>query len=142
MEDLNWNKNYSVGVFEIDVEHKVFLIIIKKINKAFEKQLNLDFQKKLLEELYKYADFHFQSEENIMLMCAYPGYESHRKQHEELMQSLSEIINFMDIKMIDKKQLIDFLIQWFKEHTTSTDLELGTYLLENNCYDLLTEFKR
>ena len=141
MENLNWKKNYSVGVFEIDAEHKVFLKTIKKIHNAFEKRLSTDIQKRLLEELYKYADFHFHSEENVMLMCNYPDYESHKMQHNGLMQTLADTINFLDIDKIDKKQLIEFLIQWFKEHTTSTDLELGTYLLETNNDEMLTDFE-
>lgn len=140
MENLNWKQIYSVGVFEIDAEHKIFLKTIKKIYNAFERQHSLNIQKRLLEELYKYADFHFQSEENVMLMCDYPHYGSHKKEHNELMQILADTINFMDIEKINKNQLIEFLIRWFKEHTTSTDLELGTFLKEHKSDNLITDF--
>ena len=51
MKDLSWKDDYSVGVFEIDAEHKIFLKTIKKIHNAFENQLNEEIQKSLLEEL-------------------------------------------------------------------------------------------
>ena len=131
MKKLNWKKEYSIGVFEIDAEHKIFLRTIKKIQKAFKIGMDKEILKRLLEELYKYADFHFTSEENVMLVNKYPEYESHKKQHDELIQTLANTINFFDIERIDKKQLNDFLIEWFVEHTTTIDLKLGKYLQTN-----------
>ncbi len=141
METLNWKKEYSVGIFEIDAEHKIFLKTIKKIHNAFEKHIELDIQKRLLTELYKYADFHFTSEENVMLMCNYPDFEAHLNQHVELMQKLADIVNFNDISKINEVGLVDFLVKWFKEHTTSTDLKLGKFLQESNSEYLLAEFE-
>jgi hemerythrin len=140
MKSLNWKKEYSVGVFEIDAEHKIFLKTIKKIYNAFESGMNGDMLIRLLEELYKYADFHFTSEENVMLMNEYPDYESHKKLHDELIQTLSNTINFFDVDEIDKTKLIEFLIQWFKEHTTSIDLNLGKFLQNKKGNHLLAHF--
>ncbi|MCG6188887.1 bacteriohemerythrin [Maribellus maritimus] len=140
MKDLNWKNQYSVGVFEIDAEHRIFLKTIKKIYHAFESEMDDEIIKLLLEELYKYADFHFTSEENVMLMNDYPDYKSHKKQHDELIQTLANTINFLDVKKIDKEQLIRFLIQWFKEHTASIDLKLGTYLKESKASHLLENY--
>lgn len=140
MRSLNWKKEYSVGVFEIDAEHKIFLKTIKKIHNAFESGMNGDMLIRLLEELYKYADFHFTSEENVMLLNEYPDYESHKKLHDELIQTLSNTINFFDVDEIDKTRLIEFLIQWFKEHTTSIDLNLGIFLQNREGSHLLAYF--
>ena len=131
MESLNWKKEYSVGVFEIDAEHKIFLKTIKKIYFAFESGLSGEMLIRLLEELYKYADFHFTSEENVMLMNQYPDYTNHKKQHDELIQTLSNTINFFSIDEINQTQLMEFLIRWFKDHTTSIDLDLGIFLQNN-----------
>jgi len=68
MKGLDWKKKYSAGVFEIDAEYKIFLKSIEKIHNAFETNLNSDMLIRLLEELYKYADFYFASEENMMLV--------------------------------------------------------------------------
>ena len=140
MMNLDWKNNYSIHIFEIDAEHKVFLKTIKKINNAFENNLDTEIKNRLLSELYKYADFHFTSEENVMLFCDYPEYETHRKQHIDLMQKLADIINFTDIEKINTVQLIEFLVSWFKEHTTSSDLRFGTYLHETNKDYALTDF--
>ena len=140
MENLNWKNKYSVGVFEIDAEHKIFLKTIKKIHHAFESGMSGEMLIRLLEELYKYADFHFTSEENVMLMNEYPDYESHKKQHDELMQTLSNTINFFNTDNIDKLKLIEFLVRWFKEHTTSVDLNLGIFLQNKKSSHLLANF--
>jgi len=139
MENLNWKKEYSIGVFEIDAEHKIFLKIIKKIYHAFEIGMKEELLIRLMEELYKYADFHFTSEENVMVINKYPDYESHKKMHEELMQTLSNTINFFNVDEVDKTQLVEFLIRWFREHTTSIDINLGIFLQNNKNTLLLSK---
>lgn len=125
---LIWKKEYEIGDYEIDTEHQIFLKIITKINREFEDDIEIEYKLLLLRELYKYADFHFTSEENRMILYNYPDYNMHKKGHEALLTELSEQIGFFDLKYIDKNKLIDFLFNWFIHHTTSLDLKLGDYL--------------
>lgn len=125
---LIWRKEYEIGNYEIDSEHQIFLKIVTKINREFEDNLEIEYKLLLLNELYKYADFHFTSEENSMIFYKYPDYKSHKKVHETLLTDLSEQIGFFNFKHIDKNKLIDFLFNWFIHHTTSLDLKFGEYL--------------
>jgi len=129
--ELIWKKEYEVGDYEIDAEHQIFLKIIFKINKEFEDDFDNEYEVLLLNELYKYADFHFTSEENRMRLFKYPDYESHKKEHKKLLIELSEKISFFNLKFIEKNKLVEFLYYWFINHTSDLDLKFGIYLNKN-----------
>jgi hemerythrin len=132
MEDsVTWKKEYEIGIPEIDSEHQVFVSIIQKINEAYSINGNRNYMTRLITELYKYADFHFISEENIMFYHHYSDYINHKKEHKALLYRLSEIIGVFETKLIDRQELISFLLDWFKEHTTKTDKKLAVFLKAN-----------
>jgi hemerythrin len=78
----------------------------------------------------KYADFHFTSEENIMIREEYPDYQWHKRIHERLKIELRDKIHIMKYEFIDFELLLQFLIAWFKGHTTEEDKRLGTFILQ------------
>lgn len=127
-QELIWKKEYEIGDYEIDREHQIFLSLIKKIERSFSDKLSNEYTILLIKELYKYADFHFESEQNRMLFTNYPNYETHKLEHDKLLGELNEKIKFFDLKYIDKEKLIDFLFEWFINHTTKSDLLFGDYL--------------
>lgn len=126
--NLNWKKEYEIGIYEIDAEHQVFLKIINKLSDAFNENLKKDNVKLYIMELYKYTDFHFTSEENIMIKYDYPDYQRHKNEHEKLLMKLKELIVSYQNDFLDKEELLSFLIHWFKEHTTKIDKKMGNYL--------------
>ena len=129
MEDIiSWKKEYETGIHEIDSEHQIFVSIIQKINTAYFNNYNEEYIIRLIKELYKYADFHFISEENIMIFNNYSDYENHKKEHNSLLYRLTEIIGAFESEFIDPSELINFLINWFQEHTTKTDMKLSGFL--------------
>ncbi|MHA7110297.1 bacteriohemerythrin [Sunxiuqinia elliptica] len=127
-KQFSWKKKYEIGIPEIDSEHQIFLKTIQKLFEAYQKEEDKGILSGLFLELYKYADFHFISEENIMLINGYPEYAVHKKEHHNLLQKLAGIINTFDTKYIDKDQLFEFLLEWFTIHTTNSDRKLGAYL--------------
>jgi hypothetical protein len=67
---LDWRDEYNVGVREIDFQHKKFFKLIRKMSDlhlkgsgSTDEAADLD---RLLNKLLKYAEFHFQSEEELM----------------------------------------------------------------------------
>lgn len=127
-EIITWKKEYEVGILEIDAEHRVFVKTIQKINDAYVNNYDKKYIGSLIRELYKYVDFHFLSEENIMLHMKYPEYAAHKQEHLILLEKLTEIIGSFDIEFIDRKELIAFLIKWFYEHTVRIDQKFARFL--------------
>ena len=125
---IEWDDKYSVGHERIDHEHQVFLDLIINASRADEEQLPREKVLRLLNEIKKYAEFHFYSEENIMLDNGYPGYESHRQEHIMLLCNLDNKFHNYRFGLTSLTELVEFMFEWFALHTTYSDKKLAAYI--------------
>lgn len=127
MERVEWNEAYEVGHIDIDTEHKMFVRIIQKIQDAAANSdvINAKHLERLIEELMKYTEFHFYSEENIMFEIDYPDLLNHKHQHEKLLTDLRNLIFTFEMNRDDLAELVKFLTDWFIHHTTKEDRKLA-----------------
>ena len=128
MEKIEWLDEYNVGNISIDNEHEVFVQIIQKINQAHNEKMNQKYLGRLIDELFKYATFHFCSEENIMYFSNYPDIDFHIEEHQKLIFQLSEITPVIANHQSNIDDLIKFLMKWFVQHTVQEDKKLSKYL--------------
>lgn len=126
--DILWRKHFAVGHPDVDRSHQVLLDLIRNISLTSERQEPKAWCLRLLRELRKYADFHFFSEENLMLKSGYPDYLEHQRVHTELLTSLDERIEAYAIDQINLEAVVVFLFDWFVMHTTKEDKKLGKFL--------------
>lgn len=120
--DIEWNREYETGVAEIDLQHRYFLSLIGRIESELRGTDDPAYRKRLIEELHRYAKFHFVSEENIMYKLGYPELEKHRKHHIDLLDKLSNRSMSQDTG-----SLVAFLITWFRHHTVEEDRLIGVF---------------
>ncbi len=128
MIKIKWDYKYEIGNERIDHEHRVFLGLIKKAAIASDQGADKDRVLRLLVEILKYADFHFYSEENIMLDVAYPDYDSHHQAHQQLLGALDEMYQSYRLDVIKLIDVVEFLMDWFSIHTTQVDKKIAQYL--------------
>ena len=127
MSLIEWNAKYEVGDYEIDSAHKIFVKIIQKLNTANSRG-DRQLVELLFVELLKYAEYHFCSEENIMLINKYPDLLNHKKEHEKLLAELRNRVFSLKYEYIDYDKLEKFLLGWFTKHTSAEDLKLASFL--------------
>ena len=128
MNIVSWKESYTVGNEQIDHEHMVFIDIIGRVHEAVIKGKSIDDLKRILDELEKYASFHFTSEENIMIDNSFPDVVEHKNEHEKLLTALNDKTTEIIRGGEDPTHLVSFLIDWFVHHTTSLDLQLSKHL--------------
>lgn len=126
--DIRWDKKYSIGHERIDHEHQVFLDLIHNVALAGEVDTPREEILRLLTELKLYAEFHFFSEENIMLNVKYPDYEKHRNTHELLLANLEIKRHEYILNDTNLSELVTFLFDWFVLHTTIEDKKIAAYI--------------
>ena len=119
---IEWDDKYSVCVSIIDEEHKKFIEIINKAIMLEQYSGNPKEITEVLNEMNKYADTHFATEEAYMVRFNYPDYENHRKEH----QAFSiETMAFLDKITDNNRQLIceilEHLKSWLVNHVQGTD---------------------
>ena len=138
MVKIEWDQKYEVGNFEIDSEHKIFIRIMQKIVCSINQKKNHKHTERLLNEMYKYADFHFYSEETVMAAINYPGVAGHKKEHVKLLSELKNMISLVenDDNFGHMSDFIVFLANWFFDHTANVDKKLADYLKKNKRYYL------
>jgi hemerythrin len=83
---------------------------------------------RLLTEVRKYAEFHFYSEENIMLDAEYPEYAKHKEEHEVLLANLDYHFHQYRLGASNLDEVVDFMFNWFALHTTGSDKKLAGYI--------------
>jgi len=128
MIDITWDKKFAVGHERIDQEHKIFLGLIKSVSSAADEDVPKEKILRILVEIQKYADFHFYSEENIMINSASPEYDEHKKEHMALLARLDGQIHDYREGVSNLNELVEFIFQWFAFHTTGIDKRLATHV--------------
>ena len=88
---IEWSDRLSVGIVQIDNEHKRLLVLLNELNSAVEGGVGQGVLGGVLEGLIHYASYHFSHEEELFQRSNYPGYERHRQQHVALGAKVTEI---------------------------------------------------
>lgn len=131
MRDIVWGEILSVGVEEIDEDHRKLLNIFNVLSRSVMEGESSDYLAAVLEELINCTVWHFSHEERLMLKYRYAGIEEHKAVHRELIKSARELQQ--EILQADKRvaeEQIEFLERWLTEHIFTADLRLGSYLSE------------
>ena len=131
MKDLLWDNTLSVQVQEIDDDHRKLVDLFNLLNHAVREEEPEELVEVLLEELISCTDCHFKHEERLMLKYRYDGFEAHRREHQELINSINEL---QKTRRSKGKPVtaddIEFLEHWLTGHILGPDMDLGAYLSE------------
>jgi hemerythrin len=123
-DEILWKSDFETGVEEIDLQHHYFAGLINRLSRLLSKTDDKAFEARLLNELIKYAQFHFVSEENLMYLLHYEGLQAHKNLHFDLLNALNAKIGMFQQDMIGSDEVVGFLQEWFVMHTLVEDKKL------------------
>jgi len=124
---LGWRDTYSLGIEQVDLQHRYFLDLINRIDRRLRDRTGVVEREPLLAELEAYARFHFISEENLMAEYGFPGLTGHRVLHSDLLGHLNNEEKLYELGMAGPDHLLDWLHDWFVTHTQGADREFAAY---------------
>ena len=139
MHLYTWKKEYSLDVEELDLQHKNLLAMINKLI-MFQNESKA-IVRRLIDEVIAYAEFHFLSEDNIMMITHYDGFEQNQKVHKMLLKKLRNQYTHYVNGQIELKEIIVFMARWLIDHIIAeqNDRALARYLRSSDKYrNLLT----
>ncbi len=126
---LVWKDEYSVGIEEMDNDHKKLLNLINQLQTAVHYYTGKEFEEKALDELVDYTKTHFKKEEQLMEDNDYADIAAHKLQHKAFIDKvnhfLEEYKNNSDVTIVDT---LEFLKDWLIKHINGTDKEYGKAL--------------
>ena len=118
-----WDEKYSVNVKQIDDQHKKLVSYINELDEAINVGEGKEVLEDLLRDLIDYTHTHFATEEKLMIDYGYPGYEKHKKEHDDLTRRVSNMQKkfFEDDSIAVKLHAMKFLRDWLSNHLLGTD---------------------
>jgi len=70
-----WSDVLSVGIDEIDSQHKALVYLVNEMHEAIHQRHGTDVTRDVLYKLADYTKIHFAVEETLMRILGYPDYE-------------------------------------------------------------------
>ncbi len=124
MKTIDWSNEFSVGVKEMDEQHKKLIGMINRLIK--EQKILTDPQTiaDLLTEMTDYAQVHFRAEEYLMAEYDYPQKDKQEQQHQAFINKTIAFYSAAELgPNILSTALLDFLRIWLVEHILEQDMK-------------------
>jgi hemerythrin len=119
---IEWKEEYSVGVKEIDDQHKYFISLLNDLYGAIVTGKSREKLKELFQYVADYAEKHFATEEKYFEDFEYEGAEEHRAKHQQMREEIKKIESMEDGKEIDfYGNIVYFLKDWLEDHLAQMD---------------------
>lgn len=119
---LLWQDAYSVGVAEVDHEHRGMIELINTLHTALGTERSGERVEAFLGEIFADISAHFALEERVMRERRYDALAEHKGDHERLLDELRDIMDSQaDGSALDDAQLGGVLAEWFGAHFRTHD---------------------
>ena len=131
---VEWDSQYSIGMPEIDKQHKKLMKILNDTIKHSNGNI-IDERKyfnKIRKKAEKFLKKHFETEENILSKTKYERLEEHKAEHdkfyEEIIKRNEEIENnTRDLNLFNSTA---FIKEWLLNHIKNFDKKADKYIME------------
>jgi diguanylate cyclase (GGDEF)-like protein/hemerythrin-like metal-binding protein/PAS domain S-box-containing protein len=125
---INLDSTKRVGVPLIDQQHEEMAELLNKLNTAFNSGEPTEIVSRILDDIYTYTGFHFNTEERLMDKYEYPGSPDHKREH----QNLRDELDYLKKKFLGGGEAVvmQTLKNWFLIHIINFDKPFGTYLID------------
>lgn len=129
MAFLKWLDSYSVGIKEMDAQHKNLADLINQLTEAMKADVQTAVLEQLISSLINAMVVHFAAEERIMQEYGYPGYQDHRRMHGDMVSKI-KTLNAQHKTLVDalSPELMSFIRTWLISHIQREDQAYGRYI--------------
>ncbi|MFQ5972185.1 MAG: bacteriohemerythrin [Alphaproteobacteria bacterium] len=127
MAFMEWDERMSVGLAELDGDHKILIEVINQLDANVGERAKSIVVRQALVVLARYAQFHFAREERVMAACGYAELPQHRVEHREFVQRIRGIAERLEKEpdaraIIVNDELLGFLKDWLRHHILIVDM--------------------
>lgn len=120
---------YSVGIKEIDGQHKILVDMLNELYDAMQSGKSHDVLGGIILKLVNYTKTHFSTEEKYFDRFGYPDTFSHKKEHEKFTQKVLAFKNDFDSgKTALTVGITSFLKDWLSSHIQGIDKKYAPFL--------------
>jgi len=131
MKKIAWKNEFSVGVEELDRQHKQIIEVINSLidkPRIFFRSQNVS---AALIDLTNYVSEHFLLEERLLQENGYPTLIEHSKKHTLYSKRVTEFCKeSLDRKNEVPNELLIFLTDWWSNHILHEDMKYKAFFEE------------
>ena len=126
-QDESRKEGEPVGKSVMDAEHELLHRLLDELKAELESGgSRIDELVSLFDDAVR---AHFVEEQSLMRLHAYPGYEAHQSEHDELVEELRRLTRRIEKgEAADAARFARELDDWFVAHMRTTDAALEEYL--------------
>ena len=125
---IRWDDRLSLGVDEIDNQHRQLLGYCNDMIAAVHKGRGQEAVAKVFSQLRDYTVTHFASEERYMERIGYPGLAGHRAAHVDMVQRVKEYQRRLyQHGELAPANVLAFLKDWLVTHILGEDMKIAAH---------------
>jgi hemerythrin-like metal-binding protein len=133
---MKWTEDLSVGIEEIDEQHKELISRINDLVDSVRQHVCKYKIGDVIKFLEEYIFVHFGDEEGLMKKYGYPDYPAHKAQHEYFIREFAALKKELEKLEGGKKrgsydlsvETNRIVVDWILDHIAKVDKRLGAYL--------------
>lgn len=122
---VEWNQALTVGIPEIDYQHRNLVSMLNALHKSIEAGDPKKDLGEILEELDLYVTNHFATEERLMERINYEFILQHKAEHRRLAETVQQQRADFLRGEASADDLLQFLIRWLLNHIAGADSHIG-----------------
>lgn len=126
---LEWRDDFTIGIEEVDHEHREMIGLINALYAALGDDRSSERVEGFLGEIYAGISAHFALEEKVMRARHYGSLTEHKSDHERLLDDLRDLMDEQASgAILDEERFAARLAQWFSGHFGTHDVRLHRFL--------------
>ncbi len=129
MDLVKLEDNLKLNITEIDSQHETLISQINAIHEAMLQGADKADLDGLLSQLLEHTRSHFAYEEDLMSRYRYAEYETHRSEHNRLLEHLEDmVVRYRSGELLLSFAIVVELKGWATIHIEKSDKPLGVFL--------------
>ena len=131
---IEWQEHFRTGVDSVDFEHQEMIALLNELYEGLEGSAGREDILGFFGEVYTRISAHFALEERVMKDHGYDQYETHKAEHETLLDDIREIMDDYEDGLLEGsiEQLGQRLEAWFGDHFRNHDARLHAVFAGRN----------
>ncbi len=120
---LAWDSALSVGITEIDDQHKNLIYYINQVYKISTKELEAESVLAVLQGLIDYTVYHFSTEDKYFTLFTSKSIDAHKIAHDKFCIDVTNFVNEFKNGRMKIADLYEYLKKWLINHIINTDVK-------------------
>ena len=137
---VSWDKKYATGIELIDTQHRKLVSLTNELYRACLSGNDEAVFREAMKSMVTYVRFHFSAEQKLLERINFPGYSSHKKQHDTLIKNILDTVkDYREGKPFVPNNFVRTLKDWVFGHIAVNDKFYAAFAADQIKLGIFTE---